>query len=229
MKEHVLILVFLLSAANLLAQFSGNNNTYKLTGPQSVFKSEIPLVEPSVIGSTYLDEEWHNARIVLNDGYAIEDLPVRIEVEQANVEIKYNGEVKYLDLKRVSFINYDDGLGGDRKIIKQADGYIYDNAPLKGIVVVHAGARYDVIKHFYIEFLQANYNVAMDVGSKDHRKVKKEKLYLAKGSHLILVKGSEKKITSRLGADEEKARLIIREHKLNLSKEEDLGKLADLL
>lgn len=218
-----------MSAGNLLAQFSGNSNTYNITGPQNVFKSEIPIAEPSVKGSTYLDEEWHNAQIVLNDGYAIEDQPVRIEIEHANVEIKFNGEVKYLDLKRVDFLKYDGNQGGDRQVIRKADGYVFDDKPLKGIVVVYTGARYTAIKHFYIEFLQANYNVAMDVGSKDHRKVKKEKLYITQSNQLILVKGTAKKFASRLGADEEKARLIIKEHKLNLSKEKDLCKLVDLL
>lgn len=229
MKAHILTLTFLLSTKSLLAQFSGNTNNNTITGPQNVFKSEIPLAEPSIKGSTYLDEQWHAAEIVLNDGYAIEELPVRIEIEQANVEIKYKGEVKYLDLKKVDFIKYAGNQNGARQIIKRADGFMLNNVPLKGIVVVHKGERYLAIKHYYIEFLQANYNVAMDVGSKDHRKVKREKLYIARGNQLILMKGKEKKIAAKLGADKDKAISLIKEHHLNLSQEEDLNMLVDLL
>ncbi len=201
MKKSILILTILFSAGPLLAQFSGNPNTYNITGPQNILKSEIPLAEPSITGSTYLDDQWHDGGIVLKDGYRLEDLPVRIEIEHGNVEIKYRGEVKFLDLKKVDFINYAGDQSGARQVIEGADRYVFNDVPLRGIVLVHKGKRYDVIKHFYIEFLQANYNVAMDVGSKDHRKVKKEKIYIALNNRLILVKGKEKKIVSQLGAD----------------------------
>jgi len=229
MKAYLLFVVLLLPAENLWAQFSGSSTTYAITGPQNYLKSEIPLAEPVVKGSTYLDEQWHKAEIVLEGGYGTEDLPVRIEIEQANIEIMYKGEVKYLDLRKVDHINYANNLTNARQVIKRADGYLVNGEALKGIVMVHQGKRYSAIKHFYIEFIQANYNVALDVGSKDHRKVKKEKLYIAEGNLLIPVKGKEKTIVSKLGADREKALAIIKQHKLKLSREEDLNKLVDLL
>ena len=229
MKEHVLVLTFFLTTGNVLAQFSGSSTTHTITGPQNVFKSEIPMAQPSVKGSTYLEENWQHADIVLKDGYVIKDLPIRIEIEQPNVEVKYNGEIKYLDLKKVDFINYGGNEDNTRLLIKQAEGFTYNEEPLKGLVAIHKGQRYIAVKHFYIEFLQANYNVAMDVGSKDHRKVKREKLYIAQGDQLVLVKSNEKKIASKLGGDKDKAISIIREHHLNLTQEKDLYKFVDLL
>lgn len=229
MKEHILVLTFFLMTGNLLAQFSGSSTTHTITGPQNVFKSEIPMAQPSVKGSTYLEETWRNADIVLKDGYVIKDLPVRIEIEQPNVEVKYNGEVKYLDLKRVDFINYAGNEDNAGLVIKQAEGFTFNEEPLKGLVVIHKGQHYIAVKHFYIEFLQANYNVAMDVGSRDHRKVKREKLYIAQGNQLVLVKGNEKKTVSKLGGDKDKAISIIKEHHLNLTQEKDLYRFVDLL
>jgi hypothetical protein len=100
---------------------------------------------------------------------------------------------------------------------------------LKGIAMVYPGNLCSAVRHLYIEFLPANYNVAMDVGSKDHRKVKKEKLYLTRGKELVLVKGSEKKIVSQLGIAPERALTIIKDHGLKLSREKDLIAFIELL
>ena len=67
------------------------------------------------------------------------------------------------------------------------------------------------------------------MGSKDHRKVKKEKLYISHGNKLILAKGSSKKVAKQLGSDNEKALTIIKEHKLKLSKETDLITFVSLM
>ena len=54
-------------------------------------------------------------------------------------------------------------------------------------------------------------------------------LYIAQGDQLILIKGNEKKIASKLGGDRDKAISLIKENHLSLTKEEDLYKLVDLL
>jgi hypothetical protein len=229
MEAGILFAGILLCSGSLYAQFSGHPNALNITGPQNTLKSEIPLAEPVVKGSTYLDEEWQSAEILLKNGLLIKNFPIRIEIEQSNVEIKYNGEVKYLDLEKVDFINYRNSHTTTELVIKKADEFRYHDVPLKGIVVVHKGERYVAIRQFYIEFLQANYNVAMDIGSKDHRKVKKERLYVSKDGNLILVKGSKKKFVSELGSDRENALSIIKEKKLDITQKEDLYVLVDLL
>jgi hypothetical protein len=214
---------------NAAAQFTGHTNALNVTGPQNTLKSEIPLATPSIIGSTYLDENWQKAEIVLKNGMIITDFPVKVEIEQANIEIQYDNEVKFLNIRQVDHVNLVDELNHTRRTVKKANDFTFNNVPLKGIVMIDSGELYNAIKHFYIEFLQANYNVAMDVGSKDHRKIKREKLYLAQGTRLIQIKGSNKKIVKQLGSDEEKAIALVKTHKLDLSREADLVKFVGLM
>src|SRR5688500_5056283 len=228
MKHLLLIVTFIGSSAHAFAQFTGHYDALKITGGQNTLKSEIPLAMPSIIGSTYLADDWQKAEIVLKNGMTIDDFPVKIEIEQANIEVWYNGEVKFLNIKQVDYINLTDSHSGKRNIIRKASDFTFNDTPLKGLVMVDSGARYDMVKHFYIEFLQSNYNVAMDVGSKDHRKIKRSKLYLAQGSKLILIKGSNNKIVKQLGPDRENALAVIKAHKLNLSKEADLISFIEL-
>jgi hypothetical protein len=211
------------------AQFSGHYNALNITGTTNTLKSEIPLAQPSVTGSTYLDDDWQPAEIVLKDGNVISELPVRVEIEQGNVEIQYKGEVKFLNLARVDSLTLVDRTTQSSVMVVKAAAFVVDGVPLQGIAMVHSGKQYNVVKHLYIEFLPSNYNVAMDVGSKDHRKVKKERLYLAKGSDIVLMKGSNKKILKQLHLENANTLEIIRQEKLNLTNESDLIRFVDLM
>jgi hypothetical protein len=229
MRQLFLGVVFFSTTGILQAQFAGHYNALNIAGSTNTLKSEIPLASPSVVGSTYLDEEWQGAEILLKDGNVITELPVRVEIEQGNVEIQFKGEIKFLNLDRVDSLKLVSRESGPKWVIKKADAFQVDQVPLKGIAMVYPGSPCSVVKHLYIEFLPANYNVAMDVGSRDHRKVKKEKFYLTRGTDLVLVKGSEKKIVKQLGIAPEQALTIIKDHGLRLSREKDLLAFIELL
>lgn len=228
MRILILILLFPFSQYTW-AQFTGHTNALNITGSQNTLKSEIPLARPSVIGSTYLDEKWQTAEIILKNGYVINNVPLRVEIEEANIEIQYNGEVKYLSLRDVDSVNFVDAFTGLKYALKNADQFASIEGPRNGVVLLSTGQHYRTLKHFYIEFLRANYNVAMDVGSKDHKKVKRNKLYISYEGRLTLIRGSNKKIIEQLTSDKDKAQDIIKKYKLNLSEETDLIKFMTLL
>lgn len=212
------------------AQYSVQTNPAGVSGAHNIYRTEIPLAQPTVVGSTYLNDEWQYSQIVLKNGSIIPDCPVRIELENANAEVILKGEVKFINRNFVSYIKVPNDVGGDSSIVKLLHQYTLDGVPLSGVInLIHNGKKYAVLKHYYFEFLAANYNVAMDVGSKNHRKIRKEKLFLAKGNDLFEVKGSTKKFTEKLGDDENKAQEILKANKLKLSDAEDLTVFVKLL
>jgi hypothetical protein len=226
--KYFLLFLLLVFSGKIFAQYTTRHDALR-NNDRSSAKYEIPLASPSVVGSTYLNEDWQKAEIVLTNGLVIDDFSVKVEIEQANIEIQYNGEVKFLNIKQVDYINLIESHSGKKSVVKKASEFTFNDTRLKGLVVVDSGARYNIVKHLYIEFLQSNYNVAMDVGSKDHRKVKRSKMYLAQGPKLILIKGSNNKIVKQLGPDKENALAIAKAHKLNLSKEADLTRFIELM
>lgn len=230
MKTIIVIGVILVSVLQLtLAQYSIQGNPLNITGSSSILKSEIPIAAPSIIGSTYLDDNWQQARIVLKTGAVVENCIVRIEIEQANVEIKFKDDTKFVNLSKVDYINTAN-VNGTQSTIRSAKFYTHEDVPLEGVVSVeYMGKKYGVIKHFYIEVLQANYNVAMDVGSKDHRIVKKERVYVSKGNLLFDGRSSDKKLIKKLGLDKKETLQLIKDNKLNLSHETDLIAFVKLL
>ncbi len=223
-----LIVITTIVRPAIFAQLPSQYNPLNIGGSTFVYKNEIPLVKPQTVGSTYLDEDWTLAAIVLSDGSILRGLNIRIEVEQNQVEINYDGNVRHLDLTRVERIELGDSAKSEW-ILCDARRYAVDAEPLKGIAWVHRGTTYNLVKQVYIEVLRANYNVALDVGSRADRKLQREKLYVDSGKGLVPVKGSSRRFAQRLGIDKERALLIISEHDLDLSVESDLITLVDLL
>lgn len=222
MKDILAIGFFLLLTQHIQAQTPSQYDYANIGGQVFTLKKEIPLVKPATLGSTYLDETWQEAEIVLKNGLKVDQYPVRVEIEEGHVEILYEGETKYLDIGKVDYIRLSGDDNKRKWVIRNADEYSLDSTPLRGVVLVREGKTYTAVKHVYIETLPANYNIAMDVGSKADRRVMRDRLYLSTGGKLIPVKGSVKKIAQQMGQDKEKAIAIVREHRLQLSRESDL-------
>jgi hypothetical protein len=229
MKIFNVILILFLIASNASAQFSGHYNALNVTGSTNTLKTEIPVANPSVIGSSYLQNEWRKAQVILKSGGVAKDVPVKIELENANVEVNYNGQIKYLNLDKIDSIYFINELTQQKTVLKKANVFEYANEKLTGMALIQSNLHYGILKQYYIEILRANYNVAMDVGSKDHQKVKREKTYLMHGTQLIAIKGSSKKIVSQLGDDRHKALTIIKTQKLDLKDENDLARFIKLM
>jgi hypothetical protein len=231
MKKFLLSLCLsILACGYTWAQFTGQYNALNITGSQNTLRTSIPLAEPGIVGSTYVDEKWQPAEIVLKDGKRVPDLLIRIEIEQGNVEIAYDEQVRYLNLKGVDSLKLGSGTSRNAPLVRLASGYTTsEGTPPKGIMILYPGAKYCLAKNYYIEFQPSNYNVAMDVGSRDNRKLKKEQLYLLSGDVLINVSGSNKKIASKLGSDASNVLAMAKERNLKLSREADLLTLVKWL
>jgi hypothetical protein len=206
-------------------QYSGHFNAVNITGSNNFLRTEIPLANPQVLGSTYLIENWSSADIVVKDSLVVHDIKVRLEIEQGLIELLLNDKTKYIALKDVQSVK----IHSQSPIVQSASLYSYKGTRLNGLVEVYKGTKYTLVKQYYIEFIKANYNVALDVGSKNHRKVKKVTFFILDGSNLILVKGSSKKVAAQFSADREKALTLLKTNNLKLSSETDVFRFVTLL
>lgn len=232
MKRTFTILIFFLGFNNFCqAQFAGHYNALNVGGSSNVFKTEVPMAPPTTIGSTYLDDQWQDAQIILKDGSNAGTYPVKVEVEHANIELKFRNDVRFLNFEKIDFVTYVEKSTELKGIVTRASNFTYQAERLHGIMLIYGRerAKYTAAKNLSIEFLASNYNVAMDVGSKDNRKVKKEKLFILTDGRLILIKGPDKKIAKQFGDDRDKVLSIVREHNLKLTREKDLVEFAGLM
>ncbi len=209
--------------------YAGQPSPNVLTGPQYVLKSEIPLAPPTTVGSSYLDENWQPAEILVRTDLLVKDLSVRLELEKAMIEFKVNNEVRQLPIGKVEYVNVINAMNG-KSMFRKASAYEFEGSRLEGIAEVISDGPFGVIKQHYIEVLQANYNVAMDVGSRDHRRIKRERLFLLYNGKLLAVKGSSRKLVPLLDSQHQTiASAIIKEHDLRISDEGDLRRFVSLM
>lgn len=209
---------------SVFAQFSGHYNALNITGTSNVLKTEIPLGEPATVGSTYLREEWEKGTIVLRDGRTAGDYPVRVQLENGIIEVMLEDKPYTLNITNISYITLQDHALRLPAKLSNARKFIYEDKSLKGVVMVHDvdGSETKLINNYFIEFVPANYNVAMDVGSKENRKVTKQKLFVQKDGALKEIRGSNKKIVGVLGYDKSKAKTVIQANDLDLTEPVDL-------
>lgn len=213
------------------AQFTGHYNALNITGTTNILKTEIPLGPPATVGSNFLTEKWEQGEIFLRDGRSVGSYPLRIEIENGIIELLLENKPYTLSLTNVSHIVIPDDAVGLSGKLSNARLITYEDKVLKGVVIVHDidGGTTKLINNYYIEFQPANYNVALDVGSKVNQKIMKQRLFVQKGTELKEVKGSNKKITGLLGYNKVQARETIKANDLDLADPKDLAKFLKMM
>lgn len=83
-----------------------------------------------------------------------------------------------------------------------------------------------LVKQHYIDILKADYNVALNVGSKHDRIIKKSKLYLLKDKNLVEFNNKSSHLL--IAGKGEKVKEFVKKNHLNFNKENDLRSLVDI-
>lgn len=222
MKTKYFTLFFLFTASYAWCQFTGQYNALNVTGSTNTLKTEIPLAQPSWVGSSYWSETWTVATLFLKNQSTLENVPVRLETERGNIEVMFNGVPHFLDWKKLDRVVFTDEKGW-QWLIRNPDEYKTDDQSFKGIVrVLYEDEKYLVIRNYYVSIMRANYNVAVDVGNKDNRKIQKEKTYMRKDNRWIDVHGSAKKLLKSLGVSGDHQKTILKSRNFDLKRDSDL-------
>lgn len=222
MKTKYLTLQFLFMASCAWCQFTGQYNALNVTGSTNTLKTEIPIAQPSWVGSSYWSETWSTATLFLKNQSTLENVPVRLETESGNVEVMFNGVPHFLDWKKLDKVLFTDERGS-QWLIRNPNDYKRDGQIFKGIVrVLYEDEKYIVLRNYYVSIMRANYNVAVDVGNKDNRKIQKNKTYMRKSDQWIEVQGSAKKLLKSLGVSVERQKEILKSKDFDLKQDSDL-------
>jgi hypothetical protein len=162
----------------------------------------------------------------LRDGRDAGEYPVRVQIENGIIEVMLESKAYTLNISNISHIILQDPAVSLPGKLNSGRKFAFEDKTLKGIVLVHdiEGSSMKLFNNYFIEFLPSNYNVALDVGSKENRKVIRQKLFVQKEKDGALreIKGSNKKIVALLGYDKSKARKVIKTSDLDLDEPTDL-------
>lgn len=217
MRRSVLSLFALLASVNAFAQ-SPTAPLNRATG-----LNELPVAPPEVIGSNYLNEEWVQGNIEIKQNTLIENLPIRYDLGNQTLEIKYEGEVKICPLDRIQNFSY---LNVESNLFKYFNTSEVNNIGFdlpKGICrILMNDNNLTLIKYIYTEKIEGNYNLALSMGDPNHKIVKKETPYAIVDETVYEVKNSFNRNSDIFGNKSAQVKAFVKKNRLKFKSETDL-------
>lgn len=204
-------------ATTAISQLS-NNNTLK--GGDIIY--QIPSGDvPQVIGNPYFDEKWSASSINLYDNQKLlEGYFVRFNIVNYEFEIKTKSGIGILSGSRVRDIVLIDSVTRQpRVLVNFKEISDSDEKIKKGFYELLEDGKFKLFKQTEIEILQPTYNVALNVGSKDFKILRKVRYYFTDASNntrIVKRKSLEK---------DDSVRSFSKREKLDFENEQQLIKL----
>ncbi|GAB2557738.1 hypothetical protein [Spirosoma areae] len=139
-----------------------------------------------LLGDPYLDTTWQagNVRFYNKVGTSlttdsIAGVPVRLDLVANEVEIRAGAtDIRAVKATAVRYVDVNNRLGTVSRFVNVHD-YQGDADKLTGFFEQFVTGKVDLLQHPSVHILKANYNVAMNVGTKDDELVKKMDWYVA--------------------------------------------------
>ncbi|NJM26816.1 MAG: hypothetical protein HC859_16450 [Bacteroidia bacterium] len=189
----------------------------------------IPLPPGRTLGDTYLGKGWRKGSITLLDGdKLIEGYFVRYNIELNEFEIRTPSKVRALDGKKVkNFIWLDSVSQAPSYFVaardyKDVEGGVFDGF----LEVISDGPLPLLVKH-EVFLRKSDYNVALQVGTRDAIVEKRATIFYAVDGVLYEVPRSKKKMIQLMAAHEEAIAKFIKINQVDFGDEDHLAALFD--
>ncbi|MEO7990325.1 MAG: hypothetical protein ABI663_12340 [Chryseolinea sp.] len=186
----------------------------------------IPFPEGKVIGDTYLNLEWRKATILLYDAdKLIEGYSARYDIQTNELDIETSNGIKALSGTKVKSFVWMDSQTGKSSFFINAKEYHYNETVLNGFFEVRADGATPLFKKVNLILKKADYNVALNTGSRDDKILKKVVYYYGQGDQVLLLPSSKKKMLSIFKKDADKVNAFINENGLSVKNEDHLDQI----
>jgi hypothetical protein len=182
-----------------------SNTIEKLTDFRGLETGEmlfgIPLPEGKVIGDTYFDTKWKIGSVMLyGKDKLIERYPIRYDIYTNELDIKTGQQVKVIAGNKIkSFSWIDSSYTEPVYFVNAHDFRNEEGTPFSGFFQVLVDGPLPLLCKTDIVVRKADYNVQMNVGSKDDKILKKEKYYYLKDGKALEVPAGKKKMLALFG------------------------------
>lgn len=140
------------------------------------------------IGDSYFDSHWAKSSILLNDGRLIEGKLTRYNVRLNEFELQIAENVKILSGSLVKNVVWIDSLDGSTRYLVNTKDFNFEDSKLNCFMELLVDGENPLMKRVVMEILKPDYNLALNVGSKDYRIIKKIKYYYINNVNLYEVK-----------------------------------------
>jgi len=245
MKKFYFCFILIVNALALLrgqsemTQSTRDNLNYGnfVPNPQRSAIYGIEQPKGSVKGDVYLDSAWHIAEIFFypevvrrydaNASDSVGGYKVRVEVVDYTVEFLVDSKGKAVEESAIRKVIWNDRKEQTTLVNTRQYGISDD---LKGFFEVLSEGPLTVLKYTRITLLKPTYNIALDVGEKDYRILKKADYYYlreGKGAKPEKFKYSKSTLLELMKNKKAQVEKYVEENNLNLKQEADLRKVLN--
>lgn len=225
------IIALLLFSTPLLTLAQGARPTADpVVNNQFGYLTQVPPKPANVVGSVYLKENWKQTTLNLKKAtlgtQQLVAINMKLDLKTNTFELQTDKDIKVLNGSAVESFVWMDDFQLKEEVYVNCDKFSFEGTKLQGFGrVLSQGEKLSLIQHQYLEIIQADYNMALDVGSKDHKVSKRDKLYFLKDNALI---PANKKSFQTLTADKkQEISQYVKSEKLSLKDKQGLSAIVD--
>ena len=195
---------------------------------QSRALREIKTQPAAPVGSVYLNDEWTLATIDLLKGtYSdnqIQNVPMKLDLKTNTLELNSSMGIKVLEGSKVEQFYFLNQETGKKDLFVNCNKFKLDGASVRGFCKI-TGEKISLVSYSSIQFVQANYNAALNMGSKVDEFKKKTSLYLVKDNEFF--PANKKNLFALMGDKESEMKNFIKDKKININREEELSSVVE--
>lgn len=193
-------------------------------GPNTILYN-LPMQPGTLVGDSYLDKKWNASTMLLYaDDKLLEGYRSRYDLKSHSIEILVDQSTRILGVDRIQSIVWIDSISSKPRYFVNAKDYRKDGVAMLGLIEVVEDGKSPLFRYTSTYIKKASYNVALDVGTKDDRIMKKSTYYYAAGNDLFEFKG-KKSIGPAFSDKAATISAYVKSEKLSLSREDDLKKV----
>jgi hypothetical protein len=235
MKKIFLLCVIVFAGLSCQSQSNENylHNRYTLdrigTNSAGTQTSGIPLVSrppADVIGDVYLTKHYNASVFQLyNNDKIVEGYYSKLDLKQNEFDLVTPQGLRALKGSLVKSFLYVDSVTHFQNNFVNLKEWTYDKGSiLDGFAEILSEGKIILVKRTELIFKKADFNPALNVGSKDHKYLKTPKLYYV-AAGIIYELPRKKELPKIFNEREGEMRTYIEKQNLNLGSEKDMIKL----
>lgn len=146
------------------------------------------LPPPEVEGTYYLSENWQEGSFVMKDGRKSARYPLRYDVENALLEIDWNGQIKVVGEEPLTLFMWKNSETDKTQTFINGQRFTYAGAALSGFLeLIYSGSDTLLLKtEAYIK--EPTYVEGLDMGKRSAEIHKREIFYVCRDAKLTEIK-----------------------------------------
>jgi hypothetical protein len=185
----------------------------------------VPYPEAPYIGmrgDPFLDKDFKNGYIVLDDSIKLTQIPIRYNIYQQRMELWRDSTIYAFNYPNM----IDTVHFGNKDFIYML--YNQNNVRYYGYFEVLNKGTNMLLKRYTCDLQPGYYNIQMSAGDRSNQFIKFEHYYLTKGNNpATLLRPKRKSLAKILSVSIQDLTGFIKENKLNIKHEEDLVRLFE--